>query len=533
MPVVASAPLTSTLSRPVESRDPATGEVWRRYSAATSGEIARAVDLARGAQPAWAALPVAERAGALRRFHRVLYRRRLDVVGVLTRENGKRASEALGGEVLIALDYARFYARTARRTLESGWFTPSSVAMWRKRVRIEHRPFGVVAVISPWNYPFMLAAGAVLPALVAGNAVLLKPSELTPTSGVLLGELLAEAGVPEGVMQVLVGGAETGAALVDAPIDKVFFTGSAATGRRVALACAGRLVPCSLELGGSDPAVVLDDADVALAAAGIAWGRCTNAGQTCVAPKRVLVVGAVYDRFVAALADQVRGLSVGGDGADVGPLIRGSQRELLDGQLRDALDRGAHVLATARIEPPAGETYFPPTLLADVTPEMRVLREETFGPLLPVVRVQDEDEAVRLANASELGLGASVWSRDPARAARVAARLEAGTVAINDAVIVAGMAEVPHGGTKGSGTGRSHGTAGLLECVQTRTVVADRLPGVRPPWWFNGGQPGQNRAAALDAFIRLAHGTLAERVKGMHGLLTKNEIRGMTKRGTR
>jgi succinate-semialdehyde dehydrogenase/glutarate-semialdehyde dehydrogenase len=513
-------PAPPTSPRAVESRDPATGEVWRRFETATPGAVDAAVADARRAQPAWAATPVRERARVLERFRGALFRRRREVAELITRENGKPLASSLSGEVLVVLEFARFYAREGPAQLgRAPWFTPRGAVMLRKRVRIDHEPYGVIGIVSPWNYPFMLAAGGVLPALVAGNAVVLKPSEFTPSSGAVLDELLDEAGLPPGLFRVVQGAGETGAALVAAPVDKVVFTGSAATGRRVAVACAERMVPCTLELGGSDPAIVLEDADVRLSAAGIVWGRFSNAGQTCVAPKRVYAVAPVYDALLAELAGAVGRLRVGdgASGADVGPVIRPVQQAQLAEQLDDALARGGRVVATAPL--PGGASpeasFVAPTLLADVPADARVLREETFGPLLPVVRVRDEDEAVRLANASEFGLSASVWSRDRRRALAVARRIEAGTVAINDAVIVAGMADVPHGGVKSSGSGRSHGVAGLMECVRTKTVVADRLPGVRQAWWF-GAQSGSY--AQLDGVLRATHGGgLAERVRGAIG----------------
>lgn len=529
----AAAPPSALPSAPpgsIESRDPATGRVWRRFDPVSADAVAAAVAAARAAQPAWAARPLDERLQVVARFHRLLFARRAEVAELLVREAGKPWADAMASEVLITLDQARFYLDEAPRVLRPTTVRPRSLAMLRKQVHVTHEAWGVVGVIAPWNYPFMLAAGHTLPALLAGNAVVLKPSELTPHSGVLLGELLHAAGVPAAVLHVLPGDGATGAALSAGDVDKVFFTGSVATGRRVAEACARRLVPCVLELGGSDPAVVLDDADVAHAAAGIAWGRFSNAGQTCVAPKRVYVTAPAYEPFVAALAGVVAGLRVGpGEAAesDLGPLIRPSQAAALRAQLDDALAGGARVVAEGALTAaaaagaaadPEGSGFFPPTVLADVRPDARVLREETFGPLLPVVRVRDADEAVRLANASVFGLSASVWTRDAAVGRRVADRLQAGTVVINDSVIVAGMAEVPHGGVKESGMGRSHGTAGLLECVRTKTVVTDRLAGVAQPWWFRGA-PGA-RAAAIEGFARLAHGHGArERLGGLAGTI--------------
>ena len=497
----------------VVSRDPATGEIWRRHRAATVADVDAAVAAARRAQPAWAALGVRARAGHLDRFREVLVRRRAEVADVIRRENGRPVLEALGTEVLVTLDYARFYARVAPKELEGRWRTPASVVFWRKRVRVTHEPYGVVGVISPWNYPFMLAAGVALPALVAGNAIVLKPSELTPATGLLLGELLVEAGFPADVVRVLPGAGATGAALARAAVDKVAFTGSVATGRKVAVACAERLVPCALELGGSDPALVLDDADPEVAARGIAWARFSNAGQTCAAPKRVYATERVHDRFLAALVGQVERLRVGdaSTDVDVGPLVHPSQVATLRAQLDDALAGGARVAArAARV--PEGDGYFPPTVLVDVRPGMRVLTEETFGPLLPVMRVKDEAEAIARANDSEFGLSASVWSRDRARARAVAEQLEAGAIAINDAVIVAGMAEVPFGGVKASGLGRAHGLVGLMEFTRTRAVVDEALPGLPQLQWF-GYDAGLARE--LDAAIVLLHGRGRARLGAM------------------
>ncbi len=490
--------------RPVESIDPATGLVWKRFDATLKEAVFAAADRAKTAQRDWAAQPVGARVRVLRRFHESLFRRRREVADALTRENGKPVSEAIGSEIAIALDFANYYAREAPRFLRAPWFNAGSLSMKRKRVRVAHEPFGVVGVISPWNYPFMLSAGVVIPALVTGNAVLLKPSEFTPESGELLASLLYEAGVPRDVFAVLQGDGSTGAALCDAAVDKIFFTGSVQTGRRVAVKCAERLIPCALELGGSDAAIVLADANVHHAASGIAWGRFSNAGQTCVAPKRIYVEAPAYDTFIAALASAVNELRVGAAGVaetDVGPMIRADAVATLEAQRDDAVARGATIVAAAST--PAGTgSFFPPTLLANVPADARVLHEETFGPLVPVVRVQDADEAIALANDSEFGLSASIWSADTARAARLAQRIESGTVVINDSVVIAGMADVPHGGVKQSGIGRTHGKAGLEECVRTKATVIDRFPAWRQAWWF-GYSPAHEDG--IDAYVRIAH----------------------------
>ena len=498
---------TLSMGRPVESRDPSTGELWRSFASSSREDVIAATASAREAQPAWAAQPLAVRLQLLRRFHEVLFRRRIEVAQVISRENGKPVGEAIGAEVAIVLDFADYYAAKTPEFLQAPWRGGFSMSMKRKRVRIAREPLGVIGIISPWNYPFMPASAAILPAVVTGNAVILKPSEFTPSSGALIGELFAEAGLPAGVLHVLQGDGSTGAALATADVDKIFFTGSVATGRKVAIACAERFVPCSLELGGSDPAIVLADANIAHAASGIAWGRFSNAGQTCVAPKRVFVEAAVHDVFVSALADAVSRLKIGptATGAnDVGPVIRPSSVETLTAQLADAVARGATVAATAPSSTvPAGGSFFTPTVLTGVAPDARVLHEETFGPLLPVVKVRDADEAIALANASEFGLSASIWTGDNARGAKLAERIQAGTVAINDACIVAGMSEVPHGGVKHSGSGRSHGMAGLEEVTRTKTTVVDQFASWRQPWWF-GYSP--DTLDGIDAFVRFSHG---------------------------
>jgi succinate-semialdehyde dehydrogenase/glutarate-semialdehyde dehydrogenase len=501
----------------VESRDAFTGAVAERFPTAAAPAVRDAVERARVAQREWAAAAVEHRVRVLDRFRRLAFERRAALAAVISRETGKAPAEALVADVYTALDLVRYYVRHAPTALEPRTSRSATLALWRKRITCTHDPIGVLGVISPWNYPFMLPVGTVAPALAAGNAVVLKPSELTPSTAAMLVELMAQAGLPDGLLQAVQGGRETGEALVHSAVDKVFFTGSVRTGRQVAASCAERLIPCVLELGGSDPALVLDDADVRVAAAGIVWGRFANAGQTCVAPKRVFVCDGAYDPFLEALDRRLEALRLRAPGDqtwDVGPLIRPHAHDALQGVLDDAVAGGARVLV--RHGAGTGAVY-PPTVVLEAAPGSSVLQEETFGPLLPVVRVRDPDEAVALANDSPFGLSASVWSRSRLRAREVAARLHAGTVAINDVALVAGMAEVAHGGMKASGWGRSHGLEGLRECVRTRTVVDDLLPGLPQPWWF---PYAADRYRQLDAYGRLAHGrTLGERLSGIAGTL--------------
>jgi len=471
-----------------------------------------AVRRARAGQPAWRALSVLERVRIIECFRALAYRDRAVIARTVSDETGKPMTESLVADVTMALEGARFLARIADETLAPSRFASGVLAAWRKTITVHRDPYGVVAVVSPWNYPFFLPAMHTMTALVAGNSVILKPSEHTPRSADHVVRLLHEAGAPGDVVQALHGDGRTGAALVSSAVDKVFFTGSERTGRAIAESCAPRFVPVSLELGGSDAAIVLADAHPAATASGIVWGRFTNAGQTCAAVKRVIAVDSIAEEITARIVACAEGLT--GE-RDVSPLITASQNALIAAQLGDAIARGARV--ALRKDVSHGDRAAPLVVLTDVTPDMRVWHEETFGPLLVVVRARDEDDAVRLANDTRYGLSASVWTADRRRGHRIAARIEAGAVVLNDSVIAAGLPEVPHGGVKSSGIGRIHGVEGLRECVRTRTVVDERFPRMRQPWWFGYGA---RSAENIDGYLRMTHGrSLLERLSGIPGAI--------------
>ncbi len=444
-------------------------------------EVAAAVPRARAAQRKWGALPPRARARRLVALRRHLIERLDDIVDVVHAETGKPRLEGLAHEVLIVANLLRTYERRAPsllapRRVGSGLLVTKSGTKF-------YEPYGVVGIISPWNFPFSLPAIPTISALFAGNAVVLKPSEVTPRSGVLLGQLIREA-LPDfpDLVQVLEGAGDIGAALVRAPVDKLVFIGSEATGRRVLHDAAESLTPVLLELGSNDVAIVCEDADVERAAAGIVWGAVANAGQVCMAVERALVARAVYEPFVSAVRAELRALRVGrGPDADVGPLIAPAQRAVLDGIVADAEQHGA------RVERPgesAGDGLYPPTLILDTSEAMLFHRTEAFGPLLPVLAVSDDEAAVRIARAGGFGLNASIWTRSRARAQRIAAALPTGSVIVNDVLANFGMSELPYGGVGRSGFGRLQGDEGLLEFVRVKAVATSRIRFRREPFWF-------------------------------------------------
>jgi acyl-CoA reductase-like NAD-dependent aldehyde dehydrogenase len=477
-------------ARRIASVNPATGEVLREIDCADERQVEADVARAHAAQFAWNELGLRRRIAVLREFQRKLHERKSEIAAAITREAGKPLAEALVTEVLVVLDAARFLIDNAWRLLRDEPVPHGNLATKLKSGWLVREPHGVIGIISPWNYPFSVPATETLAALVAGNAVVLKPSELTPLVALELAKLLHAAGVPEDVFQVVVGEGSAGAALLHAPIDKLVFTGSVATGKRIAAAAAERLLPVLLELGGKDPMLVLDDADVDVASSAAVWGACVNAGQACLSVERCYVHRSLYESFANACAEKAKQLRVG-DGmdshTDVGPLIHERQVRIVESQVDDAKARGARVLAGGVRLPKLGVNFYAPTVLADVTHDMRIMREETFGPVLPVMAFDSDEEAVGRANDSEYGLAASVWTRDSARGERLARRIHAGTVMVNDVISCFGISEAPHGGVKWSGVGRTHGRFGLEEMVRLKYLDIDRMPGMKKVWWYGYG----------------------------------------------
>ena len=478
-------------TRKVVSLNPATGETLREFDSTTDTDVHVVVARARAAQTAWNEFGVRRRVAVLREFQRLLHEKKSEVAALITREAGKPLVEALLTEVLVVLDATRFCVENAFSFLREQPVPHGNLAMKTKTGRILREPHGVIGIISPWNYPFSIPATESLSALVTGNAVVLKPSELTSLNALELASLLHEAGVPKDVFQVIVGDGATGSALLNAEIDKLVFTGSVATGKRIAQAAAARLLPVVLELGGKDPMLVLDDADVDVASSGAVWGSFANCGQACLSVERCYVHRSLYDAFLEACARKTKQLRVG-NGIDpqteIGPLIYERQLRNVEAHVDEARARGARVLTGGSRLTQLGANFYAPTVLADVTHAMHIMRKETFGPVLPVMPFDTDEEAVQLANDSDYGLAASIWTRDRPRGESLARRIHAGTVMVNDAVACFGISEAPHGGVKASGMGRTHGRFGLEEMVRIKHVDSDHLPGMKQVWWYGYGE---------------------------------------------
>ena len=493
--------LQAAVSR-IASVNPATGEVLGELDCAGPTEVRAAVTRARAAQADWNAWGIRNRVKVLRRFQSILLSRKADVARRITQEAGKPYVESLLTEVLVVLDAARFMIENAYRLLRDERLPHGNLALKTKSGRVLHEAYGVIGIISPWNYPCSIPATEVMAALVAGNTVVLKPSEFTPLIALELQSLLREAGVPNDVFHVLPGEGGAGAALVQSAIDKLVFTGSVATGRRIAQVAAERLLPVVLELGGKDPMIVLDDADVDVASSAAVWGAFVNVGQACLSVERCYVHQRLYAAFVEACADKARKLRVGNgtdSATDVGPMISEQQVRVVEAHVADAVAKGARVLAGGARMRELGPTFFAPTVLADVNHSMRVMREETFGPVLPIAAFRDDDEAIRLANDCDYGLAASVWTRDGARGEAFARQIQAGTVMVNDVLSCFSISEAPHGGVKASGLGRTHGRWGLEEMVRVKYIDSDWLPGMKKIWWFGyGGEFTREMESFLD-----------------------------------
>jgi acyl-CoA reductase-like NAD-dependent aldehyde dehydrogenase len=467
----------------IETHDPRTGTLLAVVPDTDAAGVHAAVARARCTAASWSTLRFAERAQHLLGVRDRLLERAEELVEVICAETGKQRSEAVTTELMAVCETIDWYARHGERLLRARSVAPGTMA--HKKAWVRYEPVGVVGVISPWNYPFTLSMTPLVTALFAGCTVVLKPSEVTPTVGLAIRELFDHDQWGD-LVQVVTGGGATGEALVRSGVDKVVFTGSVRTGKRVMAAAADTLTPVVLELGGKDPMIVCADADLQRAARGAVWGAFQNSGQTCMSVERVYVERSVAERFldhVVIETGRIRQDDGSTGGGDIGSMTFEPQVELVQRHLADAVGKGARVVVGGRRLERDG-LWFEPTVLVDVDHSMAVMTEETFGPVLPIMVVDDVDEAVRLANDSVYGLNSSVWTEDADLGTSIANRLQSGNVCINDCIVSYAITGLPFGGVKQSGIGRVHGPEGLREFCATKSVMASRVNGPRELWWF-------------------------------------------------
>ena len=491
-------------SSEIVSLNPATGEALGSVKNYSAEEVQDAVDRARDAQRAWAAFSFRARKESLLRLRQVIVDHTDELCERISKENGKTLQEALMMEVLPTVDLLTYFAKRAEKVL-----SPKKISLHLFKHRssyVHYVPRGVIGIIAPWNFPFAIPMGESIMAFLSGNAVVLKPSEVTPLIAVYAKELFEKAGMPKDLFQVVTGGGATGQALIDSGIDMMFFTGSVATGKRVAEACGARLIPCVTELGGKAPAIVCPDADLERTANALTWGGFANSGQVCASVERVYVPESVHDELLDRVVKKtktLRQLNPNSFTTDVGAICFPRQIDVAQDLIEDAVNKGAKIRIGGSLKE-GEEMFFQPTVLEGVTQDMRIVREEIFGPILPFVKVKDVNEAIHHANDSHLGLSAYVFTKDRARGRQIAELIESGTVMVNDVMATYGMPETPWQGVKESGVGFVHTDDGLRHMCESRHVHYDRLsPFKKEPWWYPYSEA---RFSMLKKFMKLLFG---------------------------
>ncbi|MGP5929919.1 succinic semialdehyde dehydrogenase [Corynebacterium glyciniphilum] len=484
--------------RILEITNAMTGEVMGTVPASTTEDVAAAATRARRLQRAWAARPVEERAGVLMRFHDLVLERQDEVLDLIQRENGKARRHAYEEIMDVAVN-SRYYAHTAADYLKPK--RRQGVQLSLTKVVEVHHPKGLVGVISPWNYPLTLGISDSLPAIIAGNAILTEPDQQTPYATLWAVQLLEEAGMPEGLVQVVTGrGSELGTPIIEHS-DLLMFTGSTAVGRTVAAQAGEHLIDYSMELGGKNALLVLDDADIDKAVKGAVRASFSNTGQLCISIERIYVPDSMWDSFTSRFAAAAKNMTLSPKldySADMGSLVSKKQLTTVSDHVEDARSKGATVLAGGKARPDLGPLFYEPTILTGVTEDMTVFDHETFGPVVSLYRVSSEEEAIRLANDSEYGLNFSVWTSDPTHGRRVAEQLEAGTVNVNDAYAPTwGSVDAPMGGMKASGVGRRHGEHGIMKYTESQTIAVEHLIPVGAPDWLDAGRYAKVMTGAL------------------------------------
>jgi succinate-semialdehyde dehydrogenase/glutarate-semialdehyde dehydrogenase len=515
MPTKTAAPEAPSSTATLKSLNPATGDVVGEVPTITPDQVQGIVDEVAAVQPAWAQLSAADRAGYIDRTAAILLERLDDIAKLLTAEQGKPISESYTMELLPSIDALKWCAKEGPKILKDEKISFPQALFKTKQSKFRFQPIGVVGVIAPWNYPWTIPMQEIAIALLCGNGVVLKPASLTPLLGEEIQRAFEDAGVPQGLVRTVHGGGRIGDALTKSSAGKIFFTGSVPVGYKVGEECAKLMKGCVLELGGKDPMIVLEDARLDFAAAGAVWGSFANSGQTCAGIERIYARREISDRFTADLVDGARALKVGDPtevDTEIGPMVSEDQYDLVCELVDDAIANGAERLCggPVEIEGFSGK-FIAPTVLTGVNHDMRIMKEEIFGPVVTVMTVDTDEEALKLANDSSFGLGASVWTGDRQRGERIADQIESGMVWINDHMFTHGACQCTWGGVKDSGLGHSHSKFGFYECVEIKLVTYER--GLARNFWWHPYD--QTLSDAVRSSAKLLYGKGGERIEGL------------------
>lgn len=492
----------------IKSINPATLEIVSEVSSTPADEVRNIVDKARDAQKKWASMGLSGRLRYYRKINDYIIENMDSIAETITRDNGKTRIESINAEIYPVLDMLRFCQKDAPAALRADKLSHPLFGILGIRSSVVYEPLGVVGIIAPWNFPFCIPTTQILMALAAGNTVVFKPAALTAAVGEVIRDVFEKAGLPEGVVNVVQGsGKIIGDAIMESGVNRIAFTGSVPVGKHLMQRAGETLIPITLELGGKDPFIVLDDADIERAAGGAVWGAFVNAGQVCASVERVYVHQKVASRFIELVVEKTKRLRVG-DGldfsTDMGPLIDDNQVRTVEAHVADALKKGARVLTGGKRPELLKGTFFEPTILVDVDHNMDCMLEETFGPTMPIMVYSDIDEAVELANDSRFALTASVWSRDERKAESICRRIVTGSATVNDCEYTYGFAVCPWGGPKESGIGRTHSIHGLHEFTNIKNISVTTPRMKKNLWWHPYSESRYNQ---VKAFAKGMYGT--------------------------
>lgn len=487
------------------SYNPATNEEIGRVENTSAEDVQIAVEKSREAFLKWRETSFATRKKFVMKARQVILDELDEIALLISNESGKPIAEALSMEIAPVLDLMQFFAKNAKKLLKPRKINIGLYGLLGRTSKIVYQPLGVVGIIPAWNYPFSIPLGEVVMSLMAGNTVVLKPSELTPFVGLKIGGIFEKVGLPENVVQIITGAGETGAALVNSAPDKIMFTGSVATGKKIAESAAKNLTSVVLELGGKDAMIVFKDANLELAANGAIWGAFCNSGQSCSSVERLYVEESVAEELTQKIVEKTKKLQQGAgniESTDIGAMSSQRQLEIVKDHVESFEKDGAKILTGGK----SNNLFFEPTVISGAKNSMRAMQEETFGPTLPIATFRTEEEAIKLANDSEFGLTASVWTRDLQKGKRVAEKIEAGTVCVNEVLYTHGIGQTPWGGFKNSGSGRTHGVEGLMELVQPQHIHINKIAILPNAWWM---PYGANAIKTFKGFARhFASGSL-------------------------